>query len=79
MEPLKHCRMCPVECGADRTAGVGACGASGLKIAKYYLHPFEEPCISFKKGSGTIFSAAAICGAFSVRITRFRARSGAWT
>ena len=47
--------MCPVECGADRTAGVGACGASGLKIAKYYLHPFEEPCISFKKGSGTIF------------------------
>ena len=55
MEPLKHCRLCPVECGADRTAGVGACGASGLKIAKYYLHPFEEPCISFKKGSGTIF------------------------
>lgn len=47
--------MCPVECGTDRTAGVGACGASGLKIAKYYLHPFEEPCISFKKGSGTIF------------------------
>lgn len=33
----------------------GACGAQGLKIAKYYLHPFEEPCISFKKGSGTIF------------------------
>ncbi len=28
---------------------------SGLRIAKYYLHPFEEPCISFEKGSGTIF------------------------
>lgn len=27
----------------------------GLKIAKYYLHPFEEPFISFKNGSGCIF------------------------
>ncbi len=44
-----------MECGADRTKGVGACGVSGLRIAKYYLHPFEEPCISFEKGSGTIF------------------------
>ena len=34
---------------------MGACGVSGLRIAKYYLHPFEEPCISFKNGSGTIF------------------------
>ncbi len=54
-EQLKNCRLCPVECGADRTRGVGACGAQSLRIAKYYLHPFEEPCISFKKGSGTIF------------------------
>ena len=52
---LKNCKLCPVECGADRTQGVGACGASALRIAKYYLHPFEEPCISFEKGSGTIF------------------------
>lgn len=53
---LKRCALCPVGCGADRLSGkAGACGASGLKIAKYYLHPFEEPCISFKKGSGTIF------------------------
>ncbi len=27
----------------------------GLRIAKCYLHPFEEPCISFEKGSGTVF------------------------
>ena len=47
--------LCPVECGADRLHGIGACGVSGLRIAKYYLHPFEEPCISFQKGSGTIF------------------------
>ena len=50
------CRLCPVECGANRQSGVGACGATDtMRIAKYYLHPFEEPCISFKKGSGTIF------------------------
>ena len=54
-ELLKNCKLCPVECGADRTKTVGACGADGLRIAKYYLHPFEEPCISFGKGSGTIF------------------------
>ncbi len=56
-EQLKNCRLCPVECGADRTNGVGACGVSSLRVAKYYLHPFEEPCISFQKGSGTIFFA----------------------
>ncbi len=52
---LKNCKLCPVECGANRLTGVGACGVSGLKIAKYYAHPFEEPCISFENGSGTIF------------------------
>ena len=52
---MKNCKLCPVECGADRTKNVGACGVDGLRIAKYYLHPFEEPCISFKNGSGTIF------------------------
>ena len=51
----KNCKLCPRECGADRQNGVGVCGVSTPKIAKYYLHPFEEPCISFKNGSGTIF------------------------
>ena len=52
---LEKCTICPVECGANRLKGVGACGVDGLRIAKFYLHPFEEPCISFGKGSGTIF------------------------
>ena len=52
---LQSCRLCPLSCGANRTTGVGACGVSGLHIAKYYLHPFEEPCISHTNGSGTIF------------------------
>lgn len=51
-----ECNLCPVGCGVDRSFGkLGRCGASGLKIAKYYLHPFEEPPISFSKGSGCIF------------------------
>lgn len=52
---LENCKLCPTECGANRNERAGACGVQGLKIAKYYLHPFEEPCISFSKGSGTIF------------------------
>lgn len=54
-ENLLHCNLCPTECGANRNLHTGACGVDGLRIAKYYLHPFEEPCISFEKGSGTIF------------------------
>lgn len=55
-ELLKNCKLCPVECGADRTSGVGACGGGkNVRIAKYSLHPFEEPCISAENGSGTIF------------------------
>ncbi|MDE6868961.1 MAG: radical SAM protein [Clostridia bacterium] len=50
-----NCSVCPVSCGADRKKSSGACGVSGVKIAKYYLHPFEEPPVSFKKGSGCIF------------------------
>ena len=50
-----NCNLCPVGCGADRQSGVGYCGVGGVKIAKYYLHPFEEPVISFDKGSGCIF------------------------
>jgi len=34
---------------------VGECGVGGVKIAKYYLHPYEEPPISFKNGSGCVF------------------------
>ena len=54
-ELLSACKICPAECGANRFNGAGACGATGLKIARYGLHPFEEPCISFQGGSGTVF------------------------
>lgn len=50
-----ECTLCPVACHADRESSFGACGVKGIKIAKYYLHPFEEPVISFNKGSGCVF------------------------
>lgn len=49
------CNLCPVSCGIDRDKMTGRCGVRGLTVAKYYLHPFEEPPISYKNGSGTIF------------------------
>ena len=50
------CNLCPNGCKIDKTKNFGACGTSDkLTIAKYYLHPFEEPIISGTKGSGTIF------------------------
>ncbi len=50
-----NCKLCPVECGADRDRASGYCGVRGVKIAKYYLHPYEEPPVSFSKGSGCVF------------------------
>lgn len=50
-----ECRHCPVECGTNREVSTGRCGVQGLTVAKYYLHPFEEPPISHKNGSGTVF------------------------
>ena len=56
MNRLEKCDLCPNACGVNRTVSSGRCGVSGkLKIAKYYLHPYEEPCISGKRGSGTVF------------------------
>ena len=50
-----ECKLCPLACGADRNERAGACGVKTLQIAKYYLHPYEEPPVSYKNGSGTVF------------------------
>lgn len=50
-----NCNLCPVGCGSDRAIAAGACGVKGIKIAKYYLHPYEEPVISHGAGSGCVF------------------------
>ncbi len=56
MNNLKSCRLCPRECGIDRTKATGFCGATDkIKAARAALHFWEEPCISGTQGSGTIF------------------------
>lgn len=58
---LKNCRLCPRRCGIDRYEKSGYCG-TGAEIlgAKACLHQWEEPCISYKNGAGTIFFSG--CG-----------------
>ena len=52
---MAKCSLCPNGCNINENFN-GFCGSkNSLKIAKFYLHPFEEPCISGKNGSGTIF------------------------
>ncbi len=56
MSSNRHCEICPRKCGADRGAGFGFCGAGeNIRIARVGLHEWEEPCISYGKGSGTVF------------------------
>lgn len=54
---LSQCRVCPRNCGIDRTAGkMGWCRAPYLpKVALVSGHHWEEPPISGTKGSGTVF------------------------
>ena len=54
---LKKCTICPHNCGINRLDGqIGRCKSKDtVKIALYSTHNFEEPCISGKKGSGTVF------------------------
>lgn len=50
------CENCPRMCGVDRAKKLGFCGlGSEIKIALANIHYGEEPCISGKNGSGTIF------------------------
>ena len=53
----KNCTLCPWDCGIDRTSGsVGVCkGTDRAKVSSATPHFGEEPMISGKKGSGTIF------------------------
>lgn len=57
LELLEKCTICPHNCGINRTSNqIGRCKSKDtVKIALYSIHNFEEPCISGKKGSGTVF------------------------
>ncbi len=54
---LENCNLCPRHCGVNRLAGArGYCGQTAeIRAARAALHFWEEPCISGKNGSGTVF------------------------
>ncbi len=51
------CDLCPRQCLAERKKGqMGYCLSDDkIYVARAALHMWEEPCISGKKGSGTVF------------------------
>lgn len=50
------CSICPRHCGVDREKEIGYCQSKyTFRLARASLHFWEEPCISGKKGSGTVF------------------------
>ena len=57
LDKLEKCEVCPRKCRVNRLEGIlGDCRASDkIEIALVSKHKFEEPCISGKNGSGTIF------------------------
>ena len=57
MALLRNCTLCPRDCHVDRTAGrLGYCRSGYLPIiSSYCAHYGEEPVLSGRKGSGTIF------------------------
>ena len=56
MNTLKKCDLCPRNCLVNRYEKVGFCRAKAkIKIALASIHMWEEPVISGRDGSGTIF------------------------
>lgn len=52
------CNSCPRNCKKNRKIETGFCGVTEQpKVARAFLHMWEEPCISGTRGSGTIFFA----------------------
>lgn len=50
------CALCPRQCRTDRVHSRGYCGESEkVRVARASLHMWEEPCISGRTGSGTVF------------------------
>lgn len=57
LKELEKCKICPHNCKVNRlNQNIGVCKCTDkIKIALASLHYYEEPCISGKNGSGTVF------------------------
>ena len=50
------CSICPRHCNVNRSVNLGFCQSpDNFRVARAALHFWEEPCISGKEGSGTVF------------------------
>ena len=60
----RNCRLCPRQCGVDRTAGqTGFCGCPDTAlVAKAMLHKWEEPALAGNGGSGAVFFGGCTLG-----------------
>ena len=60
----QNCKLCPRQCGADRSAGqTGWCGAPATAlVAKTMLHKWEEPALAGNGGSGAVFFGGCTLG-----------------
>ena len=59
-----NCKLCPRECGADRTTGqFGFCRCPDTAlVSKTMLHHWEEPALAGSGGSGAIFFGGCTLG-----------------
>ncbi len=73
---MERCTLCPRACGVNRRRGQrGVCGQTAeIRAARAALHMWEEPCISGRKGSGTVFFSG--CGLGCVFCQNMRIASG---
>lgn len=57
------CNVCPRKCNVDRDKTFGYCQSpQNFRVARAALHFWEEPCISGKNGSGTVFFSGCNLG-----------------
>ena len=75
MLSYENCRLCPRQCGVDRSAGQrGFCGCGDRAlVAKTMLHGWEEPVLTGSGKSGAIFFGGCTLGC---RYCQNRAISG---
>lgn len=75
MNALKKCDLCPRNCLVNRYEKVGYCRAKAkLKIALASIHMWEEPVISGRDGSGTIFFS--YCNLGCIFCQNYKIRNG---
>lgn len=57
------CNLCPRKCNIDRENALGYCKSpSAFRVSRSALHFWEEPCISGKNGSATVFFSGCNLG-----------------